>query len=77
MSHTLVINTPDASRNAFRAVQVILNHYGFEVPRLHPTITDGGQCIVAHVIHCAGETEYAAREVERVLPKGSTLAILH
>ncbi|MCE4541383.1 MULTISPECIES: hypothetical protein [unclassified Caballeronia] len=74
---TLVINTPDASRNNFKAAQVTLNHYGFELSRYHATNTDGGMCIVAHVRHCSGEDHAAANQALAVMPEGTTLYVLH
>lgn len=73
---TLVINTPDASRNNFVAVQRTLNHYGFELYRYHARLTEAGMCLVADVRHCGGQEGAAAREALATMTEGSTLYVL-
>lgn len=75
MPQTLVINTPDASREHWNAVRVALSKNGFEVHMHHAALTDGGQTIVSRVKHTSGN-EVTAREVERVLPGSNKVTVL-
>ncbi|WP_250476803.1 hypothetical protein [Caballeronia sp. INML1] len=74
---TLVINTPDATRNNFKAVQQTLNRYGFELHRYHSQITDGGMTLVADVFRPQGEEESTARAALAAMIEGTTLYVLH
>ena len=75
MSKTLVIKTPDTSRQNWKDIRLALARNGFEIHKYHAALQDGGMCIVADVLHA--ETEQAARAVERELTTGTTLSILH
>jgi hypothetical protein len=76
MYKTLVINTPDASRNNWKAVRSILNRHGFELSRYHSRIVHSGMCLVAVVRRPAGQEETTADTALADMPMGTTLHVL-